>query len=101
MENWLENVAEKDNSIDVGVACIQERDKHEVMTSCHSLYRNIVNHSWIQRANIIFLFLHPWIGKQNTGITAELTGVNEHTLLGWLSKKDDCNVDRYCGGSNC
>jgi hypothetical protein len=87
MENWLENVAEKDNSIDVGVACIQERDKHEVMTSCHSLYRKIVNRSWIQRANIIFLFLHPWIGKQNTGITAELTGVNEHTLLGWLSQK--------------
>jgi hypothetical protein len=87
MEKRLENVTKKDDSIDVGVVCIQEEDKHEVMTSCYSLSRKFVDQSWMQRANIIFLFLHPWIGKQNTGITAELTGVNEHTLLGWLSQK--------------
>ena len=87
MEKQLENVTEKDDSVDVGVARIQGEEKHEVMTCCRSLTRKLVDRSWIQRANIIFLFLHPRIGKHNTGITAELTGVNEHTLLGWLTQK--------------
>jgi hypothetical protein len=39
------------------------------------------------RANIIFLHLHPKIGCKDTRRTAELTGVQERTLAGWLSQK--------------
>ena len=48
MEQQLENVAEKDDSVDVGVARIQGEEKHEVMACCHSLTRKLVDRSWIQ-----------------------------------------------------
>jgi len=85
MEKRVENVAEKGVSIDVGVTRIWKAWSHDIY--CHSLSIKLVDRTWIQWANIIFLFLHPWIGKQNTEITAELAGVNEHNLLGWLSPK--------------
>jgi len=78
-------VAKIGDSIDSGVVHKEEEDKHKVMTSCQSLPSKLVEHSWVQQANIIFLSLHPWTGKKNTTITSELTGVNEHTLVGWLS----------------
>jgi hypothetical protein len=43
--------------------------------------------TWLQRANIIFLLLHPQVGNRNTHRTAKLTGVQERTLSGWLSQK--------------
>jgi hypothetical protein len=48
MEKRLENVAKKDDSVDVGVARIVGEEKHEVMTSYHSLTRKLVDRSWIQ-----------------------------------------------------
>jgi len=53
-----------------------------VKTLTHKYYRR----SWKQRVSIIFLYLHPQIGNGNAKDVASLTGVNEHTLLGWLSQ---------------
>ncbi len=47
------------DSIDSGVVHKEEEDKHKVMTSCQSLPSKLVEHSWVQQANIIFLSLHP------------------------------------------
>ena len=43
--------------------------------------------SWLQRATLIFLYLHPKIGKKNANYISNLLGVNEHTLLGWMTQK--------------
>jgi len=43
--------------------------------------------SWLQRATLIFLYLHPKIGKKNANYMSNLLGVNEHTLLGWMHQK--------------
>ena len=37
-------------------------------------------------SNYHFPFLHPQIGKNNLKNVSLLTGVNENTLLGWLSQ---------------
>jgi hypothetical protein len=51
-------------------------EKVEKVTAC-----------WLQHANIIFLFY--FVDNRNTHRMAELTGVKEQTLSGWLSKRND------------
>jgi hypothetical protein len=63
--------------------------KFEKVTACHSLCATYNNRAWLQRASIIFFFLHPQVGNRNTHRTAELTGVQEQTLSEWLSHKND------------
>lgn len=43
--------------------------------------------TWLQRSHIIFLHLHPRIGRKCIATTSDLTGVNSHTLVGWLHQK--------------
>ena len=59
----------------------------EKVTACRSLLSTFYNRTWLQRSNIIFLFLHPQVGNRNLNTTASLTGVNERTLSGWLTQK--------------
>jgi len=59
----------------------------EKVTACRSLLSTYYNRTWLQRSNIIFLFLHPQVGNRNLNTTASLTGVNERTLSGWLTQK--------------
>ncbi len=59
----------------------------EKVTACRSLLSTYYNRTWLQRSNIIFLFLHPQVGNRNINTTASLTGVNERTLSGWLTQK--------------
>jgi len=42
------------------------------------------NRSWLQRAKIVFIHLHPKIGGRIPKDTAALTSVNVNTLLGWF-----------------
>ncbi len=49
--------------------------------------------NWLQRAKIVFIFLHPNIGAKHSADTAAFTGVKENTLLTWLyQKKNDSRV---------
>ncbi len=43
--------------------------------------------NWLQRAAVVFLFLHPQIGAKSSADTASFTGVNENTLLSWIYQK--------------
>lgn len=43
--------------------------------------------NWLQRAKIVFIFLHPNIGAKHSADTAAFTGVKENTLLTWLYQK--------------
>jgi hypothetical protein len=56
------------------------------MAAVRTLTYKYDQRSWKQRATIIFLFLHPQIRNKNSKDVASLTGVNEQTLLGWLSQ---------------
>lgn len=81
--------ADRDDSIDVGVIQVENQEHvcSEALASTRSLSCQKAQRSWLQRANIIFLFLHPRIGQKNLAITSALSGVNEHTLSGWLHQK--------------
>jgi hypothetical protein len=57
------------------------------MSSTRALSSTYVGRTWKQCAIIIFIFLHPSIGKRNLELTCLLTGVKERTLSGWLSQK--------------
>jgi hypothetical protein len=59
----------------------------ETVTACHSLLSIYNSRTWLQRSNIIFLFLLAKVGNRNINTTAYLTGVKEQTLSGWLTKK--------------
>ena len=59
----------------------------KTVTACRSLCAKYKSRTWLQRSNIIFLFLHPQVGNRNTRTTADLTGVKEQTLSGWLTQK--------------
>jgi hypothetical protein len=59
------NVAEED--LDVRVTKDEyKEEKAEKMSTNHTSSSTHDRHSWMQQANIIFLFLHPQIGKMNT-----------------------------------
>lgn len=81
--------ADRDDSIDIGVVQVKSPEHvcSEALASTRSLSCKKEHRSWIQRANIIFLFLHPRIGHKNLAITSALSGVNEHTLSGWLHQR--------------
>jgi hypothetical protein len=59
----------------------------KTVTACRSLCAKYKSRTWLQRSNIIFLFLHPQVGNRNIRTTADLTGVKERTLSGWLTQK--------------
>jgi hypothetical protein len=62
-------------------------DTGEKMTSTRTLSAINIGRTWKQCAVIIFIFLHPRIGKQNLLFTCSLTEVKEQTLSGWLCQK--------------
>jgi len=74
------------NNLDIGVSAhsatviVPETD----MTRTRRLTDFYDRRSWLQRATIIFLFLHPKIGAENSADTSAFTGVKENTLLCWL-----------------
>jgi hypothetical protein len=70
-------IKKDDDSGDVRVIEEDSINEPEKMRANRTLTAKYDNRTWMQRANIIFLFLHPQIGKRNTHTTAELTGVME------------------------
>ncbi len=89
MEKKLEKAACKEedeavssSSMDMSIDTEQPRK-----SMCRVLTATYNKRDWLMRANIIFLHLHPKIGNKDTRRTAELTGVQERTLAGWLSQK--------------
>jgi hypothetical protein len=79
------DVSEMD--LEVGHCKKRETNIDTDMSTSRTLTYKYDRRSWKQRATIVFLYLHPQIGNNNVKDTAALTGVNEHTLLGWLSQK--------------
>jgi len=53
-----------------------------------SLTGKIISRSWIQRAYILFIYLHPRMGNKDLDYTCQLTGVKGNTLLGWVRKSE-------------
>ena len=51
-----------------------------------SLTGKNISRTWIQRAYIIFIYLHPQMGNKDVDYTCQLTGVKANTLLGWVRK---------------
>ena len=89
MEKQLENAVDKD---DVAKDLVESDVEScsvtgEKMSSACTLSRKYVGCTWKQRAVIIFIFLHPEIGRRSHEITCLLTGVKEQTLSGWLTQK--------------
>jgi len=80
--------------LDVGVTSpdLMEETCHERMTKDRVLTSSYERRNWLQRAKVIFIHLHPKIGGKVPADTAALTGVNEHTLLGWLVQKKMISV---------
>jgi hypothetical protein len=80
---------ERDDSIDIGVLQVESQEHvcSEALASTCSLSCKKEQRSWLQCANIVSLFLHPRIGQKNLAITSALSGVNEHTLSGWLHQR--------------
>ena len=79
------DVSEMD--LEVGHCKKRETNIDTDMSTSRTLTYKYDRRSWKQRATIVFLYLHPQIGNNNAKDTAALTGVNEHTLLGWMSQK--------------
>jgi hypothetical protein len=78
---------DRDDSINIGVLQVESQEHvcSEALASTRSLSCKKEQRSWLQHANIIFLFLHPRIAQKNLAITSALSGVNEHTLSGSFS----------------
>ena len=78
-----------DKELDVGVtvpdSTIVNTDSQ--MTQALRVTDKYDRRNWLQRATIIFIFLHPKIGAKNAADTAAFMGVKENTLLGWLYQK--------------
>lgn len=70
-------VASKSDSDDEG----QDR-----LSKSRSLTPKNCKRSWIQRSYIIYMHLHPNIGRGDMEYTCALVGVNQNTLSGWLTK---------------
>jgi hypothetical protein len=77
MERRLEKAVDKQDEsfFSAGISGNFFNEKDEKVTDCRSLSATYSKRTWLQRANIIFLFLHPQVGNRNTHRTAELTGV--------------------------
>lgn len=75
--------------IDTGVRTSSDAEVHaeRKVSKSRRLTDSYDNRNWLQRAKIVFLFLHPKIGAKNSADTAAFTGVNENTLLGWVYQK--------------
>jgi hypothetical protein len=87
MKQKLEEAPDKD--LDVGVAapnCVMVSTDTQMARS-RSVTDTYDRRNWLQRAAIIFIYLHPKIGAKNTADTAAFTGVKESTLLGWMYQK--------------
>jgi hypothetical protein len=89
MEKQLENAVDKD---DVAKDLVESDVEScsvtgEKMSSACTLSRKYVGFTWKQRVVIIFIFLHPEIGRRSHEVTCLLTGVKEQTLSAWLSQK--------------
>jgi len=80
------NIDVDDMDLEVRKENCMEENISTAMTPVKTLTHKYDRRSWKQRATIIFLYLHPQIGNGNAKDVASLTGVNEHTLLGWLSQ---------------
>jgi hypothetical protein len=80
---------DRDDSMDIAALQVENQEHvcSEALASTRSLSCKKEQRSWLQRANIIFLFLHPRIGQKNLAITSALSGVDEHTLSGWLHQR--------------
>jgi hypothetical protein len=89
MDKWLENAIEKDDVAKYSV--VSDGNSYSATSgkraSAPTLSRKYVGCTWKQRAVIIFIFLHPEIGRRSHEITCLLTGVKEQTLSGWLTQK--------------
>jgi hypothetical protein len=77
MERRLEKAVDKQDEsfFSAGISGNFFNEKDEKVTDCRSLSATYSKRTWLQHANIIFLFLHPQVGNRNTHRTAELTGV--------------------------
>jgi hypothetical protein len=89
MDKRLENVVDKDDVAQDSVVSDDDSCSatSEKMSSTRTLSRKYVGCTWKQRAVIIFIFLHPEIGRRSHEVTCFLTGVKERTLSGWLTQK--------------
>jgi hypothetical protein len=88
MDKRLENVVDKDDVAQDSVVSDDDSCSatSEKMSSTRTLSRKYVGCTWKQRAVIIFIFLHPEIGRRSHEVTCFLTGV-----------KDDSDVGGCCG----
>jgi len=75
--------------LDVGVTMPDaiKMDCDTKMTKNRTLSITNENRSWLQRAKIVFIHLHPKIGGRIAKDTAALSSVKVNTLLGWLVQK--------------
>lgn len=74
--------------LDLGVSEKRNEETIEAsLTNSRNVTTSYETRNWLQRATIIFLYLHPKIGAKKLADVAAITGVNEHTLSGWVSQK--------------
>jgi hypothetical protein len=87
MKQKLEEAPDKD--LDVGVTapnCTMVNTDTQ-MARALRVTDSYDRRNWLQRATIIFIYLHPKIGAKNAADTAAFTGMKESTLLGWMYQK--------------
>jgi len=76
---------------DMDLAVHKDAQKPQCIDTAVTAVRTVTykydKRSWLQRATLIFLYLHPKFGKKNANYMSNILGVNEHTLLGWMTQK--------------
>jgi hypothetical protein len=77
----------EDLDLPVHIADTGDADTDIRVSQMRSVIPKNCRRSWIQCSYIIFcMHLHPNIGGNDIEYTCKLTGVNNNTLVGWLSK---------------
>jgi len=91
MSKKLEEAPDKEVDVGVTVPNSTTVNTDSQMSQLLRVSDKYDRRNWLQRATIVFIFLHPKIGAKNSADTAAFTGVKENTLLGWLYQKKFIN----------
>jgi hypothetical protein len=87
MRKKLEEAPDKEVDVGVTVPNCTTVNTDSQVTQALRVSDKCDQRNWLQRAAIVFIFLHLKIGAKNAADTAAFTGVKENTLLGWLYQK--------------
>lgn len=87
MRKKLEEPPDKELDVGVIVPNCTTVNSDSQMTQALRVTAKYDQRNCLQRATLVFIFLHPKIGAKKAADTAAFTGMKENTLLGWLYRK--------------